>query len=361
LSYEAGAYRPNQAGDGSGSVVCPGSGSDRSLWEIAAPRIPEWQAAYDLIEPQVNPTGVHVYDFKSTLPMDVRYLSFSPHDSIRPNRHDYFELMYAYSGEALYEVEDRVLLLREGNLFLIGGGLMHRMIEYPSGALKAVVLYFDPEILHGNCLNGGDFDFLAPFLTQDHDFPHIIEASTGLPRQILDLMERLAFTLPANSQLARLSADTYLKMILILLANHYACIRGNEPRFTRHKHNLKRLRPLFDYIDRCFAEPIAVDYAARLVNMSKSNFTRFFKQVTGESFVAYLSRFRVARAQVLLTTTDKSIAEVSQETGFCDQSYFGLVFRKSTGKTAREYRNQLWGTRQPASPDNFTILSSQTH
>jgi transcriptional regulator GlxA family with amidase domain len=59
--------------------------------------------------------------------------------------------------------------------------------------------------------------------------------------------------------------------------------------------------------------------------------------------VAYLNRFRVARAQGLLTSTDKAIAEIGLETGFCNQSYFGVIFRRITGMTPLEYRSNRKG------------------
>jgi len=40
---------------------------------------------------------------------------------------------------------------------------------------------------------------------------------------------------------------------------------------------------------------------------------RFFKHVTGQSFVTYLNHFRIAKAQVVLANTDRPIAEISQE------------------------------------------------
>jgi AraC-like DNA-binding protein len=36
--------------------------------------------------------------------------------------------------------------------------------------------------------------------------------------------------------------------------------------------------------------------------------------------------------------TDKSVSDISQEMGFCDQSYFGTVFRKVVGMTPAAYR-----------------------
>jgi YesN/AraC family two-component response regulator len=68
---------------------------------------------------------------------------------------------------------------------------------------------------------------------------------------------------------------------------------------------------------------------------------RFFKQVTGQPFVSHLNQFRVAKAQRLLATTDRTIADIGQEVGFCNQSYFGLVFRGMTGLSPREYKAKL--------------------
>jgi YesN/AraC family two-component response regulator len=63
-----------------------------------------------------------------------------------------------------------------------------------------------------------------------------------------------------------------------------------------------------------------------------------FKQVTGQSFVAYLNGFRVKKAQDLLVNTNKSIAEISLEVGFCNQSYFTVVFRQIVGETPLAFR-----------------------
>jgi AraC-like DNA-binding protein len=52
----------------------------------------------------------------------------------------------------------------------------------------------------------------------------------------------------------------------------------------------------------------------------------------------------IAKAQQLLASTDKSILDISQETGFCDQSYFGLVFRQLVHMTPLQYRKTFRGS-----------------
>ena len=85
--------------------------------------------------------------------------------------------------------------------------------------------------------------------------------------------------------------------------------------------------------------------------MSESHFMSLFKRVTGLSFVTYLNHFRIERAQALLAKTEESMAFISQQVGFCDQSYFGIVFRKVVGTTPAIYRRRF-RNENPAIPEN---------
>jgi AraC-like DNA-binding protein len=129
-------------------------------------------------------------------------------------------------------------------------------------------------------------------------------------------------------------------MILLILANHFATYKGTIRAYERRQEHLRRLSPLFDFLERHYSEQIVISDAASLVGMSNSHFRRFFKQTTGQSFVTYLNHFRIARAQEVLESSDKTIAEVGLDVGFCDQSYFGLVFRRLTKITPLEYRQR---------------------
>jgi AraC-like DNA-binding protein len=142
-------------------------------------------------------------------------------------------------------------------------------------------------------------------------------------------------------------------MILVLLGNHYAGYRGKLRQFHNKMKNIERLRPVLDFIDEHLSERIAVNGAASVVHMSKSCFIHFFKKVTGQPFVAYLNHLRVARAEWLLSATDIPLADLCQQAGFCDQSYFGTVFRKSVGMTPTQYRRKFSGA-PGAGPDYQT-------
>jgi AraC-like DNA-binding protein len=186
-------------------------------------------------------------------------------------------------------------------------------------------------------------EYLTPFMRQGPDFPHIISTGTSIPNQALDLMLRIRPELPPSSLRSRLAVKTYLKMILMLLVNHYAPYTGTVGTFERQQRALDRLAPLFNYIrDNC-EDRIQIREAARLCNMGESHFMGFFKHVTGLSFMKYLNHYRVERSQALLANTDEPMASISQKVGFCDQSYFGMVFHKLVGVTPAAYRRSVQG------------------
>jgi len=292
---------------------------------------------FSLVEPQINAEGIHVWPFDLCCPVDVQFLTLSGSQNVRMNRHEYFEVIYLFEGLADCHIQDRLLPYREGDLAIIGSTLYHRLECRSSIPATVAALFFDPNLIR--CDGDRDsMEYLAPFLRQDSSFPHITAAQTGIPQQVLELMLRIRSELPATTARGRLTVKTCLKMLLMLLVNQYASYEGTVDTFYRQQRALDRLHPLFSYIRENCGIPIQVQEAARICRMSESHFMSFFKRVTGLTFMKYLNRYRVERSQALLAKTDVPIAGISQEVGFCDQSYFGMVFHKLVGLTPAEYR-----------------------
>jgi AraC-like DNA-binding protein/mannose-6-phosphate isomerase-like protein (cupin superfamily) len=308
---------------------------------------------FSVIEPQINAEGVHVWPFDVSCPVDVLFLTEDGQHSVRMNRHGYFEILYLCSGSANCHIQDRLLPFNEGDLAIVGSTLYHR-VECQSSPLTIAALFFEPDLIR--CEGGSDSaEYLTPFLLQDSEFPHIVPAETGIPNQVLELMLRIRSELPPLSPRGRLAVKTYLKMILMLLVNRYASYAGTVETFQRQQRDLDRLLPLFRFLGENCGCAIQVREASRICGMSESHFMSFFKRVTGLSFMKYLNHYRFERSQVLLVNTDQSMASISQEMGFCDQSYFGTVFRRLVGMTPAAYRRRFRtkngsGGRAPISP-----------
>jgi len=300
-------------------------------------------------ETQVNADGVHVWPFDPSFPIDALQHSLSGTRPFRMNRHDYFELVYLISGELVWQVQDSFVTESEGDLFVMTSPKFHRVTERSGAKVEVHSLFFDRNMLAS--ASGSDFEYLDYLFTQTSNHRHLVGGDTHLPREVDQLIREIAKELPARSDRARLCVRTYVKMILVLLMDHVASPEPRHSSASRRQGSLDRLKPLFEIMERDYAGRISTEDAAEIVNMSLSTFRRTFLQLTGESFVQYLNTFRIAKAQKLLASTAMPISEVCLEVGFCDQSYFGMIFRRLTQMTPRGYRQTMNQTRE-ARPEN---------
>jgi AraC-like DNA-binding protein len=299
-----------------------------------------WECVDSFVDRQISPDKFHIWPFANSYPVDVRFLILDRRHDVPMHRPDHLEVVIFESGELGYEVEDRTCTVRTNDIIVVGDRIRHRCL--PLGAMqreaRSVVLSFSPKLIHSGASLCDDAQYLMPFTLLDSSVPNVIPAAAGLSREMFDFIERIRGELPAETERARLAIKTYLKMILLSLVNHYTDLDSTREVLLDRQSSVRRLAPLLDHIEQHYSEPIRVHDAAKLCAMSDCCFMQLFKEVTSQSFVAYLNQFRVKRAQGLLTSTDRPISDISLETGFCNQSYFGVIFRRITRMTPLEYR-----------------------
>ncbi|TVR48644.1 MAG: AraC family transcriptional regulator [Puniceicoccaceae bacterium] len=95
------------------------------------------------------------------------------------------------------------------------------------------------------------------------------------------------------------------------------------------------------YMRNHLGEPITRDEVARQAGISPGHFSRLLKERTGRSFTELLRQCRIDLACDLLRSTERSLAEIAAECGFCDQSYFTRVFQDVKGTTPKQFRSDL--------------------
>ncbi len=86
-----------------------------------------------------------------------------------------------------------------------------------------------------------------------------------------------------------------------------------------------------DYLLNHLGDPLTQAAMARRVGYSKNHFCRVFKQHTGESYNAFLSRARIERACVLMRDWRVDAKEAALQVGYLDVRYFRRVFLRQTG------------------------------
>ncbi|XNL81020.1 helix-turn-helix domain-containing protein [Actinomadura madurae] len=83
---------------------------------------------------------------------------------------------------------------------------------------------------------------------------------------------------------------------------------------------------------------LPVSALARRAHMSRRNYDRRFREITGCAPAQWLAHQRVIRAQQLLETSDLPVDQVARRCGFPSAAALRTHFRRSAGVTPTEYR-----------------------
>lgn len=101
---------------------------------------------------------------------------------------------------------------------------------------------------------------------------------------------------------------------------------------------------LLGYINLNLNQAITVKKLADMTNYHPDYLSRLFMKLTGERPLSYIHTKRIERAQYLLVTTQLSLAEIAEATGFDNLPHFSRVFKSKTSLPPARYREQHLGS-----------------
>ena len=108
----------------------------------------------------------------------------------------------------------------------------------------------------------------------------------------------------------------------------------------KYKKDSGVMKQVYEYINRQYSREITLSMAAQEVGLSSQYFSKLFKEEYGVNFIDYITDKRIEHAKALLKSTNNGIKEISAMVGYTDINYFCRIFKKITGITPKQYRNQ---------------------
>jgi two-component system response regulator YesN len=96
-----------------------------------------------------------------------------------------------------------------------------------------------------------------------------------------------------------------------------------------------------EYVHNNYAdEMLSLDGVCQVLGVSNSYFSTIFKKKTGNSFIGYLTDYRMDQASRLLIETNDKSYMIARQVGYTDPNYFSYVFKRRFGVSPSRYRTE---------------------
>lgn len=129
------------------------------------------------------------------------------------------------------------------------------------------------------------------------------------------------------------------QVIAIYLARNYAEVTKETHSGSPSLPGFK-LRQITDWMAENLAEEFNLDRLASRAGLSKFYFNRLFKNATGVSPSRHHINLRMDAAKRLLRETKRSVVEIALDVGYANPSHFAQLFKRETGLSPSDYRQQ---------------------
>jgi two-component system response regulator YesN len=143
-----------------------------------------------------------------------------------------------------------------------------------------------------------------------------------------------------TSQKIQLSAEYSSMDMMKYVSYMYDCVVSFIDKAKKSDSVIERAKK---YISEHFAENIGRTEIAQEVLLAPNYLSMIFHKETGQTIREYINLCRVEEAKRLFSATNYSVTDIALQIGFDNISYFSTIFKKYTGQSPLEYRNQLNG------------------
>ena len=277
------------------------------------------------------------FEFNDGTDRSVHYLEHGfPCPLVRWHYHDDFELHLIVASTGKVFIGDHVGRFSPGQLVLTGPRLPHNWISQTEPdevvELRDLVVQFRKDLVSSMARYAPELTVILPLLERAR---HGIEF-----RSVSRTWAEAAFRGLRDASGAHRIARLLDLLHRLAEEQDYVLLSTLAIRSRADKASQEKIEKVTQHISEHFARELTLSDMASLVGMNDSSFSRFFAKATGNSFIRFVNRVRIAKACEQLSETDLPITSICYEVGFNNVANFNRRFRELKESTPSEYRRQ---------------------
>ena len=250
--------------------------------------------------------------------------------------HTCYEVYYFHEGQCTYLIGDRVYVLDPGDLILMHGMTLHKPNPVPDTPYIRTIIHFEPSMLGKYLQDSMATQLIQPF----EELRNCRISLSGAERQEfesllyqMDSMNRLQAGYGMERFILRLCDLLYMVANLCRTKVEEGKLRSDKEKHVQH---------ILTYIEEHYMHEVEMDEISQGLHLNKHYLATLFKDMTGTTIFKYLSDRRINQARLLFwLNPERSVTEVSKQSGFKHLPHFSRIFKQTVGCTPEMYRGKM--------------------
>lgn len=259
----------------------------------------------------------------------TRFIRFPEHT------HDYIEAVYMCSGQTEHIINDKKIVLCEGELLFLGQNARQEILpaDRDDIAVNFIIQpsFFGKTLEMLGSVEGPIRSFLIKSLFEGQNKGHLhFKVADVLPVQ--NLIENLIWTLINGTPSERSINQTTMGLLFMQLML-------NTDKLVYESREDAAMMEVFRYIEEHYKDG-SLSEVARILHYDFYWLSHEIKKRTGKTYTEHLQKKRLSQAAFLLESTSLSVEQIILEVGYENKSYFHRMFREEYGMSPKRYRDR---------------------
>jgi AraC family transcriptional regulator, transcriptional activator of pobA len=248
----------------------------------------------------------------------------------KPHQHDFEELLVGIEGELEHFIDFKSETMEAPFISFVTKGKVHRVVPKPkNGKIKIWVMRFKSEFIPETT-----FQLYSYY----HDEANLALANDRCFNRLETICEMM------DGEMQQETPD--YSVIRHLLSALFTMIEAERRKFQSPEEESQSTQNItfknfMKILEENFRRPEGVEFYAEKLFMSSRNLNLITQNILQQSVSEIIETRKLIEAKNLLTSTDKSISEIGFELGYNEKSYFTSVFKKKSGQTPSEFREEM--------------------
>ncbi len=266
----------------------------------------------------------------------IHYFEFDKNFSSEGETHNFWEMVYADSGEVICLADDQTIVLKEGEAIFHRPGEFHRLSSNGKWAPNVFVASFE-------CTSEAMRFFekrrmKIPKELRKYIYGIYEEASATFQIPLSDPASKKMELLPSPALGGKQMLKNQLEMLLIALMRSESG-KDTESRFLRFDEVGDSIASrILTVLEENLTKGLSVDEICAGIAYSRSYIFKQFKASTGKTIADCYNRMKIEYARRLIRENKHSFSEIAELLHFDSSNYFCKTFKRYTGVTPKDYR-----------------------